>query len=93
MVDLQFISRYKKKIKLKNMEDKKFKVIIVEDVEANWKERKKSSAMKYQRSYRYGYDRKQILDIDRSWSSWFGLAGFRIGGSTTIGVDICRNIF
>ena len=51
------------------MEDKKFKVIIVEDVKLELKGTEEIFRHEIPNAEVIGYDRKRILDIDRSRSS------------------------
>ena len=65
-----YFTNTEKKIKLKNMEDKKFKVIIVEDVKLELKGTEEIFRHEIPNAEVIdGYDRKRILDIDRSRSS------------------------
>ena len=65
------------------MEDKKFKVIIVEDVKLELKGTEEI--------FRHEIPNAEVIGTAMTENEFWPLMG--LGGSTTIGVDICRNIF
>ena len=72
------------------MEDKKFKVIIVEDVKLELKGTEEI--------FRHEIPNAEVIGTAMTESEFWtlieaGVPDLGLGGSTTIGVDICRNIF
>ena len=77
------------------MEDKKFKVIIVEDVKLELKGTEEI--------FRHEIPNAQVIGTAMTENEFWSLMETQLpdmvlldlglGGSTTIGVDICRNIF
>ena len=76
------------------MEAKKFKVIIVEDVKLELKGTEEIFRHEIpDGSYRYRHDKQEFWSLMETGVPDLVLLDLGLGGSTTIGVDICRNIF
>lgn len=81
--------------KNKDMEDKKFKVIIVEDVKLELKGTEEIFRHEIPNvcgNHRHCHDRTGVLDLMEKRCPRLVLLDLGLGGSTTVGVDICRNI-
>ncbi len=77
------------------MEDKKFKVIIVEDVKLELKATEEifSHEIPYEEVIGTDMTEQEFWTLIEAGVPDLVLLDLGLGGSTTIGVDICRNIF